>query len=94
MRPGHQRHRRARTPKGRRKEKQFWHSKSPRTYLKKVLKEKILDSRVEFLLRELLGIAKECQDLLVDLVKRKREIVEENAPRVNTVLMNDTEVEE
>ena len=67
------------------------------TDLKKVFEERILDSRVEFSLRELLGIAKkEFHDLLVDLVKRKRQSTEENAPRVNanTVLMNDTEVED
>ena len=48
-------------------------------------------SRVEFSLRELLGIAKEFHDLLVDLVKRKR-----HTPRVieNTVLMNDMKAEE
>ena len=62
-----------------------------------MFEERILDSRVEFLLRELLGIAKkEFHDLLVDLVKRKRQSTEENAPRVNanTVLMNDTELED
>ena len=67
------------------------------TDLKKVFEERILDSRVEFSIRELLGIAKkEFHDLLVDLVKRKRQTTEENASRVNanTVLMNDTEVED
>jgi hypothetical protein len=60
-----------------------------------VFEERILDSRVEFSLWELLGIAKnEFHDLLMDLVKRKRQSTEENAPRVNTktVLMTDTEV--
>ena len=64
------------------------------TDLKRVFKERILDSRVDF---SLLGIAKkEFHDLLVDLVKRKRQSTEENAPRVNanTVSMNDTEVED
>ena len=68
-----------------------------RTELKNVLEERILDSWVEFSLRELLGIAKkEFHDLLVDLVKRERQTTEENAPRVNanTVLMNNTEVED
>ena len=39
---------------------------------------------------------KEFHDLLMDLVKRKRQSTEENAQRVNanTVLMNDTEVED
>ena len=61
-----------------------------------MFEERILDSRVEFLLRELLRIAKEFHDLLVDLVKRKRQSMEENTPRVNanTVLMYDTEVED
>ena len=68
-----------------------------RTDLKKVFEERILDSRVEFSLRELLGIAKkEFHDLLVDLVKRKRQSMEEKAPRMNanTVLVNDTEVKD
>ena len=43
------------------------------TDLKKVLEESILDSRVEFSLRELLGIAKDFHNLLVDLVKKKRQ---------------------
>ena len=60
-----------------------------------MFEERILDSLVDFSLGELLGIAKEFQDLHGDLVKRKRQTTEENAPRVNanTVLMNDTEVE-
>ena len=67
-----------------------------RTDLKKVFEERILDSRVEFSLRELLRIAKEFHDFLVDLVKRKRQTTEENSLRVNanTVLMNDTKVED
>jgi hypothetical protein len=67
------------------------------TDIKKVFEERILDSRVEFSLRELLGIAKkEFHDLLVDLVRRKRQSTEETTPRVNmkTVLMKDTEVED
>ena len=67
------------------------------TDLKKVFEERILDSRVDFSLREILGITKkEFHDLLLDLVKRKRLSTEENAPRVNVnkVLMNDTEVED
>ena len=62
-----------------------------------MFEERIFDSRVEFSLEELLGIAKkEFHDLLMDLVKRKRQSTEENTPRVNanTVLMNDTEVED
>ena len=61
-----------------------------------MFEERILDSRVDFSLRELLRIVKEFHDLLMDLMKRKRQSTEETAPRVNanTVLMNDTEVEE
>jgi hypothetical protein len=44
-----------------------------RTNLQKVFEEKVLDSCMEFSLRELLGIAKrEFHDLLLDLVKMKR----------------------
>ena len=43
------------------------------TDLQKVLEERILDSKVEVSLREVLGIAKkEFHDSIVDLVKRKR----------------------
>ena len=43
------------------------------TDLRKVLQERILDSKVELSLREVLGIAKkEFHDSIVDLVKRKR----------------------
>ena len=66
------------------------------TDLKRVFEERVLDSRVDFSLPELLGIAKESHDLLMDLVKRKRRNTEENTPRVNanTVLMNNMEVED
>ena len=47
------------------------------TELQKVLEERILDSRVELSLREVLGIAKkEFHDSIVDLVKRKRLMTE------------------
>jgi hypothetical protein len=63
-----------------------------------VFEEKVLDSRVEFSLRELLGIAKrEFHDLLVDLVKRKRQSMEEPSNlKVNasSVLMNDAAVDD
>ena len=68
------------------------------TDLRKVFEERILDSRVEFSLRELLGIAKkEFHDLLVDLVKRKRQTTEEPGSmkvNANVVLMVDFEVED
>ena len=51
------------------------------TDLKKVFEERILDSWVDFSFRELLGIEKkEFHDLLVDMVKRKRQTTENNAP--------------
>jgi hypothetical protein len=66
--------------------------------LQKVFEEKVLDSRVEFSLRELLGIAKrEFHDLLVDLVKRKGQSMEEPSNlKVNasSVLMNDAAAED
>jgi hypothetical protein len=69
-----------------------------RTDLQKVFEEKVLDSRVEFSLRELLGIAKrEFHDLLVDLVKRKRQSMEDPSNlKVNasSILMNDAVVED
>ena len=44
------------------------------TNLRKVFEDRILDSRVEFSLLELLRIAKkQYHDLLVDLIKRKRQ---------------------
>jgi hypothetical protein len=43
------------------------------TDVRRVLEERILDSRVEPTLREMLGIAKkQVHDSIVDLVKRKR----------------------
>jgi hypothetical protein len=48
------------------------------TDLKKVFEERILDSRIDCSLRELHGIAKkEFHDLLVDLMKRKIQAMEE-----------------
>ena len=38
----------------------------------RVLEEGILNSRVELPLREVLGIAKEFHDSIIDLMKRKR----------------------
>ena len=48
-----------------------------RNDLRKVFEEQILENMVEFSLRELLGIAKkDFHNLLVDLVKRKRQTTE------------------
>ena len=43
-----------------------------KTDLRKVLEERILDNKVELSLREVLRIAKEFHDSIVDLVKQKR----------------------
>ena len=40
--------------------------------LRKFLEERILDNKMELSLREVLGIAKEFHESIVDLVKRKR----------------------
>ena len=56
------------------------------TDLKKVLETRILDSRVEFTLREVLGIAKkEFHDEIIDIVRRKKQVneqVKETNPKV------------
>ena len=88
MRPDLRRYRKVGTLGGKGKEKTTLAFKlasdiEQQTDLKRVFEERILDSRVDFSLRELLGIAKEFHDLLVDLLKRKRKSTEENAPRVN-----------
>ena len=68
------------------------------TDLRKVFEERVLDSRVEFSLRELLGIAKkEFHDLPMDLIKRKRQTMEEPGSmkvNANDVLMADSEAED
>ena len=64
--------------------------------LRKVFEEPILYSRVEFSLRELLGIAKkEFHDLPMDLIKRKRQTMEEPAnTKVNTNVVLTVETED
>ena len=56
------------------------------TDLKKILETRILDSRVEFTLREVLGIAKkEFHDEIIDIVRRKKQVneqVKETNPKV------------
>ena len=48
------------------------------TNLRKVLEERVLDSRIDLTLRELLGIAKkEFHETIVDLIKRKRQQADE-----------------
>ncbi|MCO5595071.1 hypothetical protein L7F22_049108 [Adiantum nelumboides] len=49
------------------------------TNLKKVLEEKILNSKVEFTLGEVLGIAKrEFHEEIIDIIKRKRQTLTES----------------
>ena len=49
------------------------------TNLRKVLEERVLDSRIDLTLRELLGIAKkEFHETIVDLIKRKRKQADED----------------
>ena len=64
------------------------------TDLRKVLEERILDSKVELSLREVLGIAKrEFHDSIVDLVKRKRLSTEpdlERSVEVRTTHLEDS----
>ena len=86
-----------REPRGKGKEKvpafQLASNIEQWTDLRKVFEERILDSRVEFSLRELY----EFHDLLLDLVKRKRKSTEEpGSTKVNTnaVLMTDVGVED
>jgi hypothetical protein len=63
------------------------------TDVRRVLEERILDSRVELTLREVLGIAKkEVHDSIVDLVKRKRLSTEpepEKPVEVRTTYLDD-----
>ena len=68
------------------------------TDLQKVFKERIQNSRVEFSLQGLRGVGKkEFHKIVVDLMKRRRQAMEDpSAPKVNVavVLMSDTEVED
>ena len=68
------------------------------TNLQKVLEERVLDSRIELTLREMLGIARrEFHDSIVDLVKRKLLATEpepEKPIEVRTVLLDEMVVED
>ena len=68
------------------------------TDLRRVLEERILDSKVELTLREVLGIArKEVHDSIVDLVKRKRLSTEpepEKPVEVRTTHLEDMAMED
>ena len=59
------------------------------TDLKHVLESRILDSKVELTLREVLGIAKkEFHEVIIDVIRRKRQVVEETGG-VNTVMIRE-----
>ena len=65
--------------------------------LRKVLEERILDNKVELSLREVLRIAKEFHDSIVDLVKRKRLLTEpepEKPVEVRTTHLEDMALED
>lgn len=50
------------------------------TDLKAVLEERVLDAEVKFSLRQIFGIAKkEFHDIIIDIVKRKRQLTEDTA---------------
>jgi hypothetical protein len=63
------------------------------TDLKKLLEQRVLDSQMEFSLQELLSITKkEFHELIIDLVKRKRHVLEEVGHlkiNTNTIFMSD-----
>ena len=46
------------------------------TNLKHVLEFRILDSDVEFKLREVVGIVKEFHKVIIDMIRRKRQVVD------------------
>ena len=64
--------------------------------LKGVLEERILDTKIEFILREALGIAKkDFYELIIDIIKRKRQmIVETMIARAMDSCMTEDEEEE
>ena len=68
------------------------------TNLQRVLEERVLDSRIELTLREVLGIARrEFHDIIVDLVKRKRLATEpepEKPVEVRAALLDEVVVED
>ena len=63
----------------------------------RVLEEGILNSRVELPLREVLGIAKEFHDSIIDLMKRKRLLMElepEKPVEVRATILDKMAVED
>ena len=64
------------------------------TDLRKVLEAKVLDSHVDLTLRELLGIAKkEFHDVIVDLIKRKRQQSDEEEAKTSAITMAKSDEE-
>ncbi|KAL3682085.1 hypothetical protein R1sor_000107 [Riccia sorocarpa] len=64
------------------------------TDLKAILEKGILDARVEFSLRDILGIAKrEFHELIIDVIKRKRQTVYEQVASQMTRVADDTAVD-
>ena len=62
--------------------------------LKGVLEERILDAKIEFTLREALGIAKkDFHELIIDIIKRKRQMTAE-AVMIHALDTHMTEKEE
>jgi hypothetical protein len=64
--------------------------------LKGILEERILDAKIEFTLREALGIAKKAfHELIIDIIKRKREMTTETVmTRAMDTRMTEDEKEE
>ncbi len=66
------------------------------TDLKGILEERILDAKIEFTLRETLGIAKkDFHELIIDIIKRKRQMTAEAVmvSALDTHMTRDEEVE-
>lgn len=66
------------------------------TNLKEVLQDKVLNTKIEFTLREILGIAKkEFHDVIIDIIKRKRQLTGETAvsSALDTVITEEEEQE-
>ena len=64
--------------------------------LKGVLKERILDAKIEFTFREALGIAKkDFHELIIDIIKRKRQMIAEAAMihALDTYMTEEEEME-
>ena len=59
------------------------------TDLKQVLESRILDSKVELTLREVLAIAKtEFHEVIIDMIQRKRQVIEETYG-INIVMIRE-----